>query len=672
MPGEIKRSVCPYDCPDTCGLLVKVVEGKVVKVTGDPEHPFTRGTLCVKMNHYQDTVHSPLRLTEPLLRQGPKGAGDFRPISWPEAIQRIVEHWGRIIDQHGAEAILPYSYAGTLGLIQRNAGHPFFYRLGASRLDRTICSPAKEAAWKAVMGDTAGLHPDTVMDSDLIILWGINAVATNIHFLYGVRQAKARGAQIWLIDTYETLTAALADRTFVVRPGSDGALALGMMHLLVRDGQVDLDFLKNHVQGFTELCREVLPDFPPEKVSRLTGLSPATVESMAKAYGQARGPFIRIGSGRNGSMTIRTILCLPALVGAYRKKGGGSLTSTSTAGAFAMNEVLREDFITRPTRVVNMNQLGFALNRLDSPPIQSLYVYHSNPAAVTPDQNQVLKGLARKDLFTVVHERFLTDTARYADIVLPATSSLEHSDLYRAYGSYCLQWAKPAIPPVGESKSNWEVFRLLARALGFSEPFFDQTAEQLILHLLSLPSPLRQGIDAQALAAGKAVEITLPPDARTQFKTSSGKIEILNPKLPHPLPGYFPPHGGEYPFRLMTGPSFYALNSSFRERDDLVRKEKGMPLKMNPEDARARSLLDGDRVVAFNQLGEVRFRLQITPQVPAGVVVAEGVFWLAQCPGPRSVNALTSQKLTDLGGGSTFYDNTVDVRIESPPAGTKK
>jgi anaerobic selenocysteine-containing dehydrogenase len=663
---KIKRSVCPYDCPDACGLLIEVADGKAVKVTGDPDHSFARGTLCPKMNRYQDTVHSPLRLTRPLLRTGEKGSAQFQPISWEEAIDRVAERWQKIINRSGAQTILPYSYAGTMGIIQRNAGHPFFFRLGASRLERTICSPAKEAGWKAVMGNTPAPHPDEVAESDLVILWGINAVATNIHFLHGVKKARRKGSPVWLIDTYQTLTSSVVDQTYIVRPGSDGVLALGLMYLLARHGLIDNDFLAAHVQGFDELREKILPDFLPGKVSRLTGLSPETLESMAKAYGRAERPFIRLGSGLsrygNGAMTIRTIVCLPALVGAYKKKGAGCFTATNTGEAFAMKEILREDFMAEKTRIVNMNRLGWALNEIVDPPIQSLYVYCSNPASVAPDQNQVLKGLARKDLFTVVHERFLTDTARYADMVLPATSSLEQSDLYRSYGTYCIQRAGAAIHPVGESKSNWEVFGLLAKAMGFDEPFFHQSADDLIDHLLSLPNPMREGIDQKAFEIGKAVEIPLPPDARTRFRTPSGKIEILNPGEPHPLPLYIPPYGGSEPFCLMTAPSFYALNSSFRERDDLRRKERGVFLKMNPADAGAKGLNDGAPVIAFNQLGEVPFILRITLEVPQGVVVAEGIWWLEHSPGPRSVNALTSQRLTDRALGSTFYDNTVDVR----------
>jgi anaerobic selenocysteine-containing dehydrogenase len=533
-------------------------------------------------------------------------------------------------------------------------------------LDRTICSPAKEVGWKLVMGETPAPHPDEVAESDLVILWGINALATNIHFLHGVKAARRRGAKVWLIDTYQNLTSSVVDQTFLVRPGSDGALALGLMHLLVHDGLIDLDFIKTNVQGFEEFMERILPDYPPEKVSLLTGLSPATIQSMAKAYGTAKRPFIRLGAGLsrygNGAMAVRTIVSLPALVGAYAKKGAGCFTSTSTSGAFAMKEISREDFMVKETRIINMNRLGWALNELNDPPIKSLYVYASNPAAVAPDQNQVLKGLAREDLFTVVHERFMTDTAQYADIVLPSTSSLEHSDLYRAYGHYCIQRAKGVIPPVGESKSNWEVFSLLAQKMGFDDSFFRQTADQLIDHLLSIPSPMREGIDEKAFSAGMTVELPLPADARTRYRTPSGMIEILNPREPHPLPCYLPPYGGDYPFRLMTAPSFYALNSTFRERSDLLKKERAMFLQMNPADAGAKGLKDGQGVVTFNQLGEVSFVLRINSGVPQGVVVAEGVWWLEHCPGRRSVNALTSQRLTDQAGGSTFYDNTVDVK----------
>ena len=669
MPLEMKRSVCPFDCPDTCGLLVGVEDGKAVTVAGDPEHPHSRGTLCPKMYHYQDTVHSPRRLTTPLLATGPKGSGAFTPIPWPEAIQRIGSRWREIMAEHGPQAILPYSYAGTMGLIQRNAGHAFFHRLGASRLDRTICSPAKAAGWAATMGQTPPPHPDTIQDSDLVLLWGINALATSIHAIRKVQAARKAGARVWLIDTYETPTADQADRTFLVRPGTDGALALGLMHILVRDGKLDRGFLLSHVQGFSDLAAKVLPAFPPSRVAALTGLPVDVLELMAAVYGAAQAPFILLGSGLsrygNGAMTVRTIACLPALVGAYDgRKGAGCFVGTSTGGAFAMGQVTREDFLPGPVRTVNMNRLGHALTELAEPPVMGLYVYHSNPAAVTPDQNAVLKGLSRPDLFTVVHERFLTDTARYADLVLPATSSLEHSDLYRAYGSFCIQRARAAVPPVGESRSNWEVFGLLAQAMGFTEPFFQQSADDLIDHVLALPNVLREGLDDAALAAGKAVELPCLAGRPPRFATPSGRVELLNPREASPLPGYFPRHAetDAMPLSLMTAPSLYGLNSTFSERDALRARRRGMRLLMSPQDAAARGLQDGAQVTAFNALGEVAFLLTITHRVPPGVVVAEGVWWQEFAPGRRTVNALTSQRLTDQGGGSTFYDNRVEVR----------
>ena len=667
MNSIIRRSVCPFDCPDTCGMLVRVENGRAMGVQGDPEHPFSRGTLCPKMLHYEKSVHSPLRLTTPLLRCGPKGSGQFAPITWDRAIATIVTRWQAIIAEHGAQAILPYSYAGTMGVVQRNAGHPFFHRLGASRLDRTICSPAKGAGWQAVMGRTPTPAPESAGKSDLLILWGINAAATSIHFLNQVKEVRASGGEVWLIDTYRTPTAAAADRTFLVRPGSDGALALGIMHVMARDGLIDAPFIEAQVQGYEELRREVLPECTPVETARLTGLSVETVELMAKAYAAARAPFIRLGSGLsrygNGAMTVRCISCLPALVGAYGKEGGGCFPDTATGAAFAMEKLLREDLTPGPTRLVNMNRLGHALNELADPPVMGLYVYHSNPAAVAPDQNSVLRGLARDDLFTVVHERFMTDTARYADLVLPATSSLEHSDIYRSYGTYYIQRARAAVDPVGKSKSNWEVFSLLARALDFREEIFAQNADRMIDSLLSFPSPLRRGIDPAALDAGRAVPLSI---ARGGWDTPSGKIEILNDSLPDRLPRYLPSHEehGTLPFRLMTAPNPFALNASFYEQEDLRRKQGGMRLKMNAEDAMERGLTEGERVIAWNELGEVTFLLEASEKVPSGVVVAEGVWWLAYAPGNRSVNALTSQRLTDQGGGSTFYDNRVDVRRE--------
>jgi anaerobic selenocysteine-containing dehydrogenase len=661
------RATCPFDCPDACGLLVDVEGDRVQKVRGDPDHPYSQGTLCPKVNGYERSVHAEGRLTTPFVRAGRKGDGNFRPVSWDEAITRIATRLKDIAATHGPEAILPYSYAGTMGLVQRNAGHAFFHALGASRLDRTICSPAKGAGWKAVMGDTLAPHPDEVLGSDLAIVWGLNAVATSIHFVQRVKEARRRGAEVWVVETYRTPTADLADRIFLVRPGSDGALALGMAHVLFRDGLVDAAFLRERVQGWERFRDEVLPDCTPAWTAGKTGLEAATVEEMARRYAAARAPFIRLGSGLsrygNGAMNVRSITCLPALVGAWAKPGGGLLGSTGGSQAFDASTVTREDLQPRPARLVNMNRLGHALNELDSPRVMAMVVYAANPAAVTPDQEAVLCGLAREDLFTVVHERYLTDTARYADVLLPATTALEHDDLYCSYGQYVIQRTAPAVPPVGESWSNWDLFRRLAAEMGLEHPFFRQTSRDLVDALLAKPAALREGIDGAGLAAGKGVELSLRSGYKLAFRTPSGKVEIENPRQRHPLPRWLPTHeeDGELPFRLVTGATVWALNSSFRERPELREREGDPALMVNPADAAERGL-DGPRVVAWNGLGEATFALLVTDRAPPGVVIAEGVPWLSHVHGGRTVNALTSQRLTDEGAGSTFYDNRVDLR----------
>ncbi len=671
MSPHIVRSVCPYDCPDTCGLLVEVEDGRAVRVSGDPDHPLTRGLLCPKMNHYERTVHSPRRLTTPLVRTGPKGEARFESLSWEEAVERICSRWKDLIARYGSECVLPYSYAGTMGLVQRNSGHPFFHRMGASRLERTICSPAKDAGWKAIMGDTAAMDLAEIEASDLVILWGINAAATSIHVMRDALAARRRGARLWAVDTYRTPTCEAADEAFLVRPGGDGALALGMMHVMVREGLADQAFIGDNVLGFDHFAELLLTDCTPEWMSPVCGLPTALIERMAREYAAARAPFIRLGSGLtrygNGAMTVRTVACLPALSGAWQRPGGGIFTGTATGNAFPISRVTREDFLERPTRLVSMNQLGAALTELGGPPVMSLYVYHSNPAAVTPDQNAVIRGLERDDLFTVVHERFLTDTARYADIVLPATSSLEQPDLYRCYGSYHAQHCAAAIPPVGGAKTNWETFSLLAAGMGWDEPFFRQSADDLIEQLLDFETPWRDAGTTRRLREGEPVLLTPPAKSKRDWKTPSGRIEIRNSREPEPLPRLLATHAAEdgYPLRLQPATTPYALNSSFYEQDGLREKQECMALMMHPQDAAVRGLADGRRVTAFNGLGAVEFVLKVTERVPAGTVVTEGVWWREFIPGRRGVNALTSQRLTDGGRGSTLYDVAVEVR-ESP------
>lgn len=666
--NEIKPSVCPYDCPDCCGLLITVEDGKAVCVAGDPEHAFTRGTLCPKMAHYERTVHSPKRIMTPLRRIGQKGEGRFIPIGWDEAIEEIAGRWQSIIRDYGAEAILPYSYAGTMGTIGYSAGHALFYALGATSLDRTICAPAKSRGYRDVMGATLPTAPQEAQHSDMIVLWSISMLATDIHFRHDIEMARKRGARVYCIDTYRTKTADYADAFLCPRPGTDGALALAILHVLVQGGLADRAFLKEYVQGADELEQKVLPHYTPEAAAAITGVPAADIRAFAHAYGNARAPFIRLGSGQsrytNGAMTSRLITCLPAFVGAYAKKGGGLLTSASGSHAFDKNIIRRPDLEQRGVRHINMCELGRALNDPDlTPPIKALYIYSSNPACTAPDQNQVLRGLQREDLFTIVHERFLTDTTRYADIVLPATTSLESEDLYYSYGHYTIQRARAVIPPVGESKSNWQTARLLAKAMHLTDPIFDQTEEDLVEALIAStkkawPLPLTSEA-LQKLRDCLPVDLPLPEDYKFHFATPSGKIEIKNPRCQPPLPDYLPPHKNSEPFHLINAPDMRILDSSFNERDELTRGNI-MTLLIHPEDAAARGLHDGDPVRARNQRGHAHFTLKPSDRVKRGTLVTEGVWWQAYTK-DGNTNRLTSMRLTDKDGGSTFYDVSIDI-----------
>lgn len=665
---EIKPSVCPYDCPDCCGLLITVEDGKAVCVAGDPEHAFTRGTLCPKMAHYERTVHSAKRIMTPLKRVGQKGEGRFSPIGWEEAIEEIAGRWQSIIRDYGAEAILPYSYAGTMGTIGYSAGHALFYALGATSLDRTICAPAKSRGYRDVMGATLPTAPQEAQHSDMIVLWSISMLATDIHFRHDIEMARKRGAKVYCIDTYRTKTADYADAFLCPRPGTDGALALAILHVLVQDDLADRAFLKEYVQGADELEQKVLPHYTLEAAAAITGVPAAAIRAFAHAYGNARAPFIRLGSGQsryvNGAMTSRLITCLPAFVGAYAKKGGGLLTSASGSHAFDKNIIRRPDLEQRGVRHINMCELGRALNDIDlTPPIKALYIYSSNPACTAPDQNQVLRGLQREDLFTVVHERFLTDTTRYADIVLPATTSLESEDLYYSYGHYTIQRARAVIPPVGESKSNWQTARLLAKAMHLTDPIFAKTEEDLVEALIAStkkawPLPLT-GEALQRLRDCHPVDLPLPADYKLHFATPSGKIEIKNPRCQPPLPDYLPPHKNSEPFHLINAPDMRILDSSFNERDELTR-DGIMTLLIHPEDAAARGLQDGDSVRARNQRGHAHFTLKLSDCVNRGTLVTEGVWWQAYTK-DGNTNRLTSMRLTDKDGGSTFYDVSIDI-----------
>ena len=664
---EIKKSACPYDCPDCCGLLVYTEGDEVIKVKGDPSHSYTRGTLCPKMARYERTVHSPARLTTPLKRVGPKGSGEFAPISWDTAIAAIASQCKPIIDTYGAEAILPYSYAGTMGTIQYSAGHSFFYQLGATSLDRTICAPAKSRGYRDVMGGTLPTAPQEAGCSDFIILWSISMLATDIHFRHDVELARQNGAKVWCIDTYETPTARYADHFTCVKPGTDGALALGLMHVLSRDGLVDEEFIQQYVTGWEELRDNVLPRYSPADAAAITEVPAAAIEELAKAFGRARAPFIRLGSGQsrygNGAMTSRLITCLPAIVGAYAHTGGGLLTSASGSHAFDKSIIRRPEKEQAGVRHINMIKLGQALtDEKLAPPIKSLYVYSSNPACTAPEQALVQQGLLREDLFTVVHERFMTDTARYADIILPATTSLEHDDIYYSYGHYTVQRGDAAIPPVGQSKSNWQVFALLAKAMGIDDTFFQQTEAELIEKFIaSTDTAWPLPVDKERLSSGEPVDLPLPDNYKLDFKTPSGKIEIKNFACKPALPDYRPPHyaNDTEKFLLINAPDPRILDSSFNERPELTRGHI-MELLMHPNDAQHLGLCEGDTVQASNAQGSAQFTLTLTARTAPGRVVSEGVWWNTLTK-TGNTNQLTHARTTDKDDGSTFYDVKVNI-----------
>lgn len=665
-------SVCPFDCPDACGLLVAVRDGVAVKVRGNPEHPYSRGTLCPKMTGYDRSVHSPERLLYPLIRTGKKGEGVFRRASWDEATTIIADRLRLEIDRHGGEAILPYSYAGSMGLVQRNAGYPFFHTIGATRLERSICTPAQGAAWQTVMGTTPGPSPDEVLESDLVVLWGIDAVATNLHFVHRVKEAKRRGARVLVIETHRNETSKLADLVLLVRPGSDGALALALIHVLAREGLCDREFIEKETSGFRELEAHVRERCAPSWAAEIVGIEEETIVELARTLARSRAPFIRMGGGPsrhgNGAMNVRSVVVLSAVLGAFGRRGGGCFLSTSSSLAFDMAPLLREDLLERPTRTFTMNGLGHDLKETRDPPVTAMYVWCANPVAVAPDQNAIIEGLSREDLFLAVHERFLTDTARFADVVLPATTSLEHADVYRSYGQYVVQRVKPVVTPVGEARSNWDVFRLLAKKMRIEDPVFLLSTDDLINLVLDASARNRpafwQGVDRGALDRGCAVTLNVPRGAG--WGTKSGKIELWSPVHEHPLPCYLPSHSARekdpLPLQLVTAPALYTLNSTFQEREELRRKNGGVVLRLSPVEARRRGLADGDRVVLHNALGEAFFLLRVDEGVPPGIAVARGVPWLVHTEGGRNVNALTSQRLTDDAHGSTFYDNRVEVR----------
>ncbi|MFO0826051.1 MAG: molybdopterin oxidoreductase family protein [Gemmataceae bacterium] len=695
-------AVCPHDCPDTCGIIVSVDNtGHAVDLRGDKDHPFTRGFLCQKVANYLDRVYHPERLQYPLKRIGKKGEGRFERISWDTAISEIAARFKAIsASEHGPQAILPYSYAGTMGkLMYGSLDRRFFHRLGASLLDRTICATAGAAGCDVTLGTRAMIDPEDAVNARYIVNWGSNTAVTNTHFWRIEHEARKRGARIVTIDPYKTPTATKSDWWIPIRPGTDAALALGVMHIIWREGWQDDDYLNNHCIGVAELRTRVMNEYPASRVAHITGLSADVIEQFAREYARSQelfgGPaLIRLNYGLQrhggGGMAVRTIVCLPALTGDWRYPGAGAFLSTSKAATFDDNYLTRPDLIRPGTRTVNMIQLAEALHgELPGPPVKALFVYNSNPAAVNPDQSRVLSGLMREDLFTVVHDQFQTDTADYADIVLPATSQLEHFDLHATYGHLYVQANNPAIAPLGEAKPNTDVFRLLGAAMGFEPELFSESDEELARRSLglSLPSPLAgegenrhpalQGITLEATKAGP-VRFKLPkpwaPFAEGQFPTPSGKCEFYSEREARagrdPLPGYVPPHedpqtkpelAAKYPLQLLTPPAPQFLNSTFANLDHARREARERTLEIHPTDAQKRGIADGAMVSVFNGRGRFRARAVVGETVKPGVVVSLGLWWRKWTDDGANCNTTTSTAATDLGGGATFFDNLVEV-----------
>jgi anaerobic selenocysteine-containing dehydrogenase len=696
MERRVVHAVCPHDCPDTCGMRVTVEDGRAVRVEGDPSHPVTRGFLCVKVNQYVEHVYSPRRMLTPRKRVGPRGSGQFVEIGWDEALDLIATRFKAIVAEHGGEAILPYSYSGTLGILNNNSmDYRFFHRLGATLLDRTICTAAAVAGNRYTLGSNYGTDHENFADARLIVCWGTNPVTSNPHLLPVIKEAQDKGAQLVVIDPRRTRTAERADWHLQPFPGSDAALALGLMHVIIAEGLHDADYVRDHTLGFDQL-RERAAEYPPERVAALTGLPAGDIVRLARLYATTKPAVIRLQYGMqrhsNGGMLVRTVTCLPALVGAWRDPAGGLLMSSSGAFPLDYRALMRPDLLYgRAPRHVNMIQLGEALTTLADPPIMALYVYNADPAASTPNSAKVLAGLRREDLFTVVHDPYCTDTCAYADVLLPATSQLEQLDLHKAYGNYYLQLNRPAIAPLGESKPNTEVFRLLAARMGFDEPCFRDGDEDLIDQALGGGHPWLAGITRERLEREGWVKLNLPtgPDGRFApfadggFGTPSGKVEFYSERMAadghDPLPTHVPlaesaevtPElHARYPLTLISPKAHHFINSSFNDVRTLTRREGRPTVEIHPDDAAARGIADGDLVRVHNDRGACLLHARVTDSVRPGVLASPATWWPSAFADGCGINQLTSDRAADMGGGATFYTNLVQVeRLTDDRAG---
>lgn len=686
-PTEFARAVCPHDCPDTCAMRVSVKDGKVVKVVGDPDHPPTQGVLCTKVSRYAERVHHDERLRVPLKRIGRKGEGRFEPITWEEAFLIAADRLSEIVRRE-PQAVLPYSYAGTMGLVQgESIAQRFFHKLGASRLDRTICAAAGAAGLKYTYGASLGMHFEHFEESELILIWGANPIASSLHFWARAQEAKRRGARLVAIDPYRSLTAEKCHQHIALRPGTDAALALAMINVLIGEDLLDHAYIQAHTLGFAALKERAL-NYPPSRAAEICGIEERAIVDLARLYGKTRKAAIRLNYGmqrvRGGGNATRAIACLPSLTGAWRDRAGGLLLSSSGWAPADLHALQRPDLMpgwpSRLPRVINMNEIGDALlhpsDAAFGPKIEALVVYNSNPVAVAPDSARVAAGFAREDLFTIVLEHFQTDTADYADLLLPATTQLEHLDIHKSYGHTYVMLNRPVMAPIGEALPNTEIFRGIARRMGLDEPSLHESDETVARTALRWDDPALAGANWDTLDAAGWVKLKLPeaPFAEGGFRTPSGKCEFASTLLASegadPVPDYLPPYespdgspalAARYPLAMISPPARNFLNSSFVNVESLRTTEGEPHLDIHPADAAPRGIREGDLVRAFNGRGSMTARARVTERSREGVVVALSIWWKKLSPDGHNANEVTSQALTDLGGSATFYDCLVEL-----------
>jgi anaerobic selenocysteine-containing dehydrogenase len=684
---HVVRGACPHDCPDTCATLTTVENGRATRIAGDPDHPFTSGFLCAKVNRYLERTYHKDRVLYPMRRVGKKGSGSFVRVSWDEAIDEIAERLNAIArSADGPQAILPYSYAGTMGLVQaQSMDRRFFHLLGASKLDRTICSMAGTVGMRMTVGANLGADGEGIPQSDLVLLWGTNTLTSNPHLWPFVTEARKNGAKIIGIDPILTLTMEQVDEWLPIRPGTDAALALAMMNVMFDDGLIDADYIEKYTLGADKL-RERVREYPPERAAAITGLPAERIAALGRQFGRAKAAFIRVNYGLQrhygGGMAVRTIACLPAVAGHWRRAGGGVQLSTSFAFRFN-NAMLERPDLSPPVRTINMIRLGEALGTPDAgvggPPVKALVVYNCNPADVTPDRNAVIRGLSREDLFTVVLEHFQTGTADYADFVLPATTQLEHYDIHFSYGHLYASLNRPAIEPMGEAKPNSEIFRLIGKRMGLTHACLEGDDLTLIRQALDSPHERMRGVTFEKLMEHGWQRLGVPrpflPYAEGNFPSPSGKCEFYSERLAQmgidPLPTYTPPLelpetapelAAKYPLVLISSPRHYFLNTTFVNIDSL-RKNAEPECMLHVNDAERRGIPDGARVVVFNDRGEFTAVARVGDQVREGVTWAPSIWWGKLAPDGTNANATTSQRETDMGAGPVFYDNLVEVAL---------